>query len=106
MSLCLTRSPPSAPGAVSSLGTDPDILSVVVNWSPPQLGAGHITEYEVRHRAGSILLGNPRVSGELASYRVGGLLSGTEYQFEVQAFINSLGGPSEQVTATTFEVGE
>ena len=91
---------------MSSLTTAPDIISVVVNWDPPQQGVGHITEYEIRYSLGTSLLGLKQVSGELSSYRVTGLLPSIEYQFEIRAFIESLVGPPEQVTGTTNEIGE
>ena len=70
------------------------------------MGVGHITEYEIRHRLGSSLLGINRVDGGSTSHRVGGLRPGTGYRFEIRAFIDSLEGPAEVITATTSAVGE
>ena len=91
---------------MTSLTAVPDITSVVLSWTPPQEGAGHLTRYEVRHSQDSILLGASPVSGETTSYRVQRLEPGMEYVFEVRAFVGFLEGPSEQVTGTTAVVGK
>ena len=96
----------TVPGPVSSLAAVPDILSVVLNWIPPQMGVGFITEYGIRLRLDTILLSNIRVNGESMSHRIGRLRPGTEYQVEIRAFIGTLEGPSEVVTATTSVVGK
>ena len=83
------------------MSTAPDILSVVLNWGHPRQGEGHITEYEIRHSLGTSLLGINRVSGDLTSYRVRGLQPDMEYRFEIRAFIVTMGGPSDAVTART-----
>ena len=91
----------TVPGPVSSLSTAPDILSVVLKWGHPQQGMGHITQYEIRHSLATSVLGIKRISGALTSYRVGRLQPGMQYRFEIRPFIESLDGPSEQVTAKT-----
>ena len=86
-----------------SLITTPDILSVVLNWDPPLHGLGYITDYEISY---SNRLDVERVSGESTSYRVTGLQPGVPCQFEVRAFINSLGGHSESINGTASKIGE
>ena len=96
----------TVPGPVVSLAAVPDILSLVLIWSPPQLGAGFITEYDIRLYLDTILLGSNRVNGESMSHRIERLRPGTEYQVEIRTFIGRLEGPSKVITATTSVVGK
>lgn len=99
-----------APGPVSLLRVQEDILSVQLEWEPPMdgEGRGYVTEYEIRYRreSSSNYLNIDRVSGETMSYRVTGLLPGDKYVFEVIPSIELLSGPERTATTSTNMIGE
>lgn len=60
----------AAPSALESVTYQPDILSVLVSWEPPEKEAGYITYVTVTYyNSEGVKLGSANVSNEETSYR-------------------------------------
>ena len=94
------------PGPVRSLTVEPDIVSVMVSWEPPELGRDYITVYNISWLSGDDVIGYDEVDGGTTSYRITGLEPETTYMVIVRAFTSAGAGMTSSETAITNEIGE
>ena len=101
----LAATAPEAPGNLQvTQGTNTDEIDLT--WTTPWANGGDITEFQVRHEAGTSV--SPATtwteisnSGPTTTtHTVDGLTEGTQYTFEVRAVNGAGGGDEASVTAT------
>ena len=97
----------TAPDAPGNLAASPGTVdgTMELTWDTPWANGSDITEFEVRHAAGTSVPPTTTwddITGSGAgttSHTVTGLAAGTEYTFEVRA-VNGIGNAAASVTAT------